>query len=165
MTALEGSNNNKLAHSSFGLRENMLHVPTKQEHATSTSTSSASSRLMVVDDEADITFTLKKELEQSGFSLEVFNDPIAALSNFKANYYDLVLLDVKMPYMNGFELYQEINKKDKNVKACFVTAYELYYESLKKEYPKLSVGCFISKPFDMNILVDKIKEELTSGGN
>ena len=67
--------------------------------------------------------------------------------------------------MNGFELYQEINKKDKNVKACFVTAYELYYESLKKEYPKLSVGCFISKPFDMNILVDKIKEKLTSGGN
>ena len=67
--------------------------------------------------------------------------------------------------MNGFELYQEINKKDKNVKACFVTAYELYYESLKKEYPKLNVGCFISKPFDMNNLVDKIKEELTSGGN
>ena len=71
-------------------------------------------RLMAVDDEADITFTLKKELEQSGFSLDVFNDPIVALSNFKADYYDLILLDVHMPQMNGLELYQEINKMDKN---------------------------------------------------
>ena len=122
-------------------------------------------RLMAVDDEADITFTLKKELEQSGFSLDVFNDPIVALSNFKADYYDLILLDVHMPQMNGLELYQEINKKDKNVKACFVTAYELYYESLKKEYPKLNLGCFISKPFDMNYLANKIEKELVSGGN
>ena len=106
---------------------------------------------MAVDDEADITFTLKKELEQSGFSLDVFNDPIEALCNFKPDYYDLILLDVHMPQMNGLELYQEINKKDKNVKACFVTSYELYYESLKKEYPKLNVGCFISKPFDMKL--------------
>jgi len=122
-------------------------------------------RLMAVDDEADITFTLKKELEQSGFSLDVFNDPIVALSNFKADYYDLILLDVHMPQMNGLELYQEINKMDKNVKACFVTAYELYYESLKKEYPKLNLGCFISKPFDMNYLVNKIEKELVSGRN
>jgi len=126
---------------------------------------SSDRRLMAVDDEADITFTLKKELEQSGFSLDVFNDPIVALSNFKADYYDLILLDVHMPQMNGLELYQEINKKDKNVKACFVTAYELYYESLKKEYPKLNLGCFISKPFDMNYVVNKIEKELVSGGN
>jgi DNA-binding response OmpR family regulator len=129
------------------------------------STCSASSKLMAVDDEADITFTLKKELEQSGFSLDVFNDPIVALFYFKPDYYDLVLLDVKMPKLNGFELYQEINKKDKKVKACFIPAYELYYESLKKEYPKLNVGCFISKPFDMNYLVNRVKTELTSGGN
>jgi DNA-binding response OmpR family regulator len=128
-------------------------------------TSTASRRLMAVDDEADITFTLKKELEQSGFSLDVFNDPIVALSNFKPDYYDLILLDVHMPQMNGLERYQEINKKDKNVKACFVTSYELYYESLKKEYPKLNLGCFISKPFDMNYLVNKIEKELASGGN
>jgi DNA-binding response OmpR family regulator len=126
---------------------------------------SPSRRLMAVDDEADITFTLKKELEQNDFSLDVFNDPITALSNFKADYYDLLLLDVKMPQMNGFELYHEIKKKDKNVKACFVTSYELYYESLKTEYPKLNVGCFISKPFDMNYLVNRIEKELTSGGN
>jgi two-component system, OmpR family, response regulator ChvI len=124
------------------------------------STCDASSKLMAVDDEADITFTLKQELEQSGFLLDVFNDPIVALSYFKADYCDLILLDVKMPKLNGFELYQDISKNDKDVKACFVTAYELYYESLKKEYPKLNVGCFISC-----CLVNRIKKELTSRGN
>ena len=141
-------------------------MQSRQENTNSPSRlDSSSRRLMAVDDEADITFTLKKELEQSGFSLDVFNDPIVALSYFKAHFYDLILLDVKMPKLNGFELFQEINKKDKNVKACFVTAYELYYESLKKEYPKLNVGCFISKPFDMNNLVNRIKKEPASGGN
>ena len=108
----------------------------------------------------DIAFTLKKELEQNGFSLEVFDDPIAALSSFKADYYDLILLDVKMPQMNGFELYQEIKKKDKKVKACFVTAHDLYYESLKKGFPKIEVGCFIRKPIDIDNLVKRIKTEL-----
>src|SRR5438128_3436129 len=94
-------------------------------------------RLMAVDDEADITFTLKKELEQSGFSLDVFNDPILALSNFKCDYYDLILLDIGMPQMNGFELYQEIKKKDKVFFFKQKTAYEVYFESLKKQFPNL----------------------------
>jgi len=130
-----------------------------QSRQESTPSSTALSKMMAVDDEADITFTLRKALEQSGFSVDVFNEN----RYFKADYYDLILLDVKMPHMNGFELYQEIKKKDKNVKACFVTAYELYYESLKKEYPKLNAGCFISKPFDMKNLVNRIKKELTYG--
>src|SRR3977135_2949496 len=126
-------------------------MQSKREHTTSTSISSAPSRLMVVDDEADIAFTLKLELELSGFFLvDVFNDPKIALSHYKPDYYDLILLDVKMPEMNGFELYQEIQKKDKNVKACFVTADELYYELLKKEFPKLNVDCLISLPIAMN---------------
>jgi two-component system, OmpR family, response regulator ChvI len=122
--------------------------------------STAPSKLMAVDDEADITFTLKLVLEQSGFLLDVFNDPRIALSNFKPGQYDLLLLDVKMPRMNGFELYLEIKKKDKNVKACFVTAYELYYESLKQKYPKLEVVCYIKKPIEMDDLVKRIKKEL-----
>ena len=120
----------------------------------------ASRRLMAVDDEADITFTLKKVLEQSGFLLDVFNNPQTALINFKPGYYDLILLEIMMPQMNGFELYQEIKKKDKNVKACFVTAYEVYYESLKKEFPKLNAGCIISKPVDTDDLVKRINKEL-----
>jgi len=65
-----------------------------------------------------------------------------------------------MPHMNGFELYEEIKKKDKRVKACFVTAYEVLYESLRKEFPNLRVGCFISKPIDTSDLIQKIKKEL-----
>jgi DNA-binding response OmpR family regulator len=99
-------------------------MQSRQENTGASST--ASSKLMAVDDEADITFTLKKALEQSGFSLDVFNDPLSALSNFKADYYDLILLDIKMPQMNGYELYREIKKKDDKIKVCFVTAYTAY---------------------------------------
>ncbi len=112
-------------------------MQSRQEHTTSTST--VSSKLMAVDDESDITFTLKAVLEQSGFLLNVFNDPTIALIDFKPDYYGLILLDVKMSQMKGFELYQEKKKKDKNVKTCFVTAYEVYYESLKNEFPKLNL--------------------------
>jgi DNA-binding response OmpR family regulator len=141
-------------------------MQSKQENTDITSRSeSRSCRLMAVDDEPDITFTLKKVLEHSGFPLDVFNNPQTALINFKPDYYDLILLEVMMPQMNGFELYQEIKKKDKNVKTCFVTAYELYYESLKQKYPKLDVGCYIRKPVDMNYLVNKIEKELAYGRN
>jgi len=119
-----------------------------------------SSRLMAVDDEADITLTLKIILEQRGFSLDVFNDPEIALIKFKPHFYDLLLLDVNMPHMNGFELYQEINKKDRYAKACFFSASEVYYETLRKEFPKLSSGCFIRKPFAIDCLVNKITKAL-----
>jgi DNA-binding response OmpR family regulator len=136
-------------------------MQSRQENTEVTSRlESHSRRLMAVDDEPDITFTLKKVLEQSGFLLDVFNNPQTALINFKPDYYDLILLEVMMPQMNGFELYQEIKKKDKNVKACFVTAYELYYESLKKEFPKLDSVCFISKPVGREDLVRRINKEV-----
>jgi DNA-binding response OmpR family regulator len=141
-------------------------MQSKQENTDITSGSESNScRLMAVDDEPDITFTLKKVLEQRGFPLNVFNNPQTALINFKPDYYDLILLEVMMPQMNGFELYQEIKKKDKNVKTCFVTAYEFYYESLKQKYPKLDVGCYIRKPVDMNYLVNKIEKELACDRN
>lgn len=93
---------------------------------------------MVVDDEADVILTLKILLEQRGFSLDVFNDPEIALIKFKSHFYDLLLLDVNMPHMNGFELYQEIKKKDRYAKACFFTASEVYYEFLRKEFLKFN---------------------------
>jgi len=76
--------------------------------------------------------------------LDVFNYPQTALTNFKAEYYDLILLDVKMPEMNGLELYQEINKIDEKAKACFLTAYEEFYDTLRKQFPNLSVIYLIS---------------------
>jgi DNA-binding response OmpR family regulator len=133
-------------------------MQSRQENTGTSST--ASSKLMAVDDGADITFTLKKALEQSGFSLDVFNDPIAALSNFKADYYDLILLDIKMPQMTGYELYQEIKKKDDKIKVCFVTASDVYLESIKQRFPRMELGCLIRKPIDTDDLVKRINKEL-----
>jgi response regulator RpfG family c-di-GMP phosphodiesterase len=122
--------------------------------------------LLLVDDEPDITLTLKEGLQHNGFAIvDTFNDPLLALSSYKADFYDMMLLDVKMPKMNGFDLYREIEKKESKrnaIKACFITAYEIYYESLKKEFPNLNVGCFISKPIEIEDLVRRINAEIES---
>lgn len=119
-----------------------------------------SSRLLAVDDESDITFVLKVILEQCGFFIDVFNDPTVALINFKAEYYDLLLLDVKMPQINGFQLYREIAKIDTKVKVCFFTAYEEFYQSLRKQFPNLKAECLITKPIRIFDLIKKIDREL-----
>jgi DNA-binding response OmpR family regulator len=119
--------------------------------------------ILLVDDEPDTTLALKEGIEGSGFALvDAFNDPLLALAAFKPGTYDLLLLDVKMNKMGGFELYKEIQKRDKKAYACFITAYEIYYESLKHEFPGLNVGCFITKPIEINSLVKRIKMELES---
>ena len=115
-------------------------------------------RILLVDDEPDVTLTFKKGLEE--FSVDAFNDPRIALSKFKAAFYDLLLLDIKMADLNGFQLYQEVKKKDKDAKVCFITAYEVYYDRLKEDYPTLNVGCFIKKPVETEELVKKIRKEL-----
>jgi len=80
-------------------------------------------RILVVDDESDITFTLKKGLENSGlFEVDVSNDPLEVLSNFKPGYYDFLLIDIRMPKINGYELYDKIRDIDSKVKSCFITA-------------------------------------------
>ena len=125
-------------------------------------TPTAPNKLMAVDDDFDITFTLKRSFEKRGFSIDIYNDPIEALANFKPNYYDLLLLDVKMPKMNGFELYQEINKMDRDAKVCFFTAYEALYDSLRKQFPNLNTGWLIGKPISVSDLIRKINEEIPS---
>ncbi len=123
--------------------------------------------ILLVDDEQDIITSLKIGLEETGlFEVDGFTDPKAALSNLSKiglHHYDLLLIDVKMPQMNGFELYQQIKHKfgdNSNAKVCFITAYEIYYETLKKEFPTLNVGCFIKKPIEIKELVNRIKQEL-----
>jgi CheY-like chemotaxis protein len=132
-------------------------------------------RILLVDDEPDITTVFTLGLEDNGFKVDVFNDPIQALSAFKSDLYDLALIDYKMPNMNGFELYREIRKIDDEVKVCFVTAFEVYYEALKNKFhgslnssppqqngQEEDVKCFIQKPIDIDELVKRIREELNS---
>ena len=117
-------------------------------------------RILVVDDEQDITLAFASGLKQNGFEVDVFNHPEEALSNFKLGYYDLLLLDIRMPRIDGFELCKKLREKDKNVKVCFITAYEIYYNTLKKDYPTLDIGCFIQKPVSIPDLVEHVCSEL-----
>jgi two-component SAPR family response regulator len=124
-------------------------------------------RILVVDDDHDVAITLKAILEgeeesSKEFELDVFNDPTLALSNFKVGWYDLLLLDILMPKMNGFELYQQLKNIDHKVKVCFITAYEIYYRALRDLFPTIEVDCFIAKPIGKKELVSRIKSELKS---
>src|SRR5918911_3894999 len=119
-------------------------------------------RILLVDDEHDITFAFRIGLENNGFAVDTFNDPEEALSNFKAGLYDLLVIDVKMPKMNGFELYREIEKIDDKAKVCFITAFEVYYKSLRELFPNMQVDCFIKKLITTDDLVQRIKTELAA---
>src|ERR671918_2164599 len=116
-------------------------------------------RILAVDDEPDITMFCSFALEYYGFKVDTFNDSEEALSNFKPDYYDLVILDIKLPKMDGFELYEELKKKDNDAKVCFLTASELYYEEFrKKEYCALDRNLFIRKPIGNEELIRKIQK-------
>jgi len=117
-------------------------------------------KVLIVDDEIDIAFSLRMCLEQSGLKVDSFNEPEAALSNFKAGKYDIALIDIKMPQMNCFDLCEKLRNIDDKVKYCFMTAYEGYYETLKKDHPPLYIDCFITKPIQLGNLVAVIKGQL-----
>jgi DNA-binding response OmpR family regulator len=120
-------------------------------------------KIMLVDDEPDITFGLRIGLEDNGFKVDAFNDPRLALSNFKPGSYDILLLDIRMPKMDGFELCQEIKKIDNKVKVCFMTAFdELYFEQFKKRFPMMDTGCFIRKPISIDDLAAEVNAKLSS---
>jgi DNA-binding response OmpR family regulator len=115
------------------------------------------SRILFVDDEPDLTEVFTMALEYHGFKVDSFNDSQEALSKYKPGLYDLVILDIKMPKLDGFELYQEIKKKDNNANICFLTASELYYEEFrKKEYCAIDRNLFIRKPIENDELVKQI---------
>ena len=116
-------------------------------------------RILVVDDEYDTNLTLKVVLEECDFKVDSYTDPQAALRNFKTGLYDLALIDMRMPVMNGFGLYNEIRKLDNKVKICFLTAAEdTYYETFRKQaYPNYDENCILRKPIDNELLIKQIK--------
>ena len=117
-------------------------------------------KILIVDDDPDIILSFKNGLKSNGFEVDSFNDPFLALKNFKANFYDLLLIDIRMPDMTGFEFYQEINKIDNKAKVCFITVFEVYYRALLEEFADLERKCFIQKPISIDELVKRIKTEL-----
>ena len=158
------------------------------EEAAREPLSKSRGRILIVDDEEDITFFLKEALEEfGGFEVVTFNDPLLALCSFnnddknnKPTPYDLILLDIKMPKMDGFELYQELQKRigtadgnssnissgdqgknGKRPKICFMTAFDVYFEALKELFPDTYPSiCFIKKPSSAQDLIKRISKEL-----
>ena len=116
-------------------------------------------RILIVDDEPDLISIFKMVLEMNDFEVDAYNDPLLALSNFKQNAYGLVILDIRMPHINGFELYKKIRTLDDKVNVCFMTAFEDYRQEFKKSFPKMDeIKCFIRKP---NAIEDLVKHVAT----
>ena len=117
-------------------------------------------RILVVDDEKDIVHVLKRGLESKGFEVTSHTDPHQVLSDFRPGKYDLLLIDIRMPQMNGFELYRKLQLIDPLVKICFITAYEIYYDEFRRVFPKIKVSCFVKKPVSIDELSRIIAQEL-----
>jgi DNA-binding NtrC family response regulator len=126
---------------------------------TTTNNTNKSRRILIVDDEPDIISVFKMVLEMNDFEVDIYNDPLSALANFKQNAYGLVILDIRMPHINGFELYKKIRIVDDKVNVCFMTAFEDYRQEFKKSFPMLDeIKCFIRKP---NAIEDLVKHVAT----
>ena len=109
-------------------------------------------RIMVVDDEDDVNVTLKIVLEDQ-FSVDVFNDPFVALDNFKPGLYDLLLIDIRMPRMNGLVLCKKLRKIDSKVKVCFITAGEMVFDFALRNFPD---SVILKKPIDNYDLIKEV---------
>ena len=118
----------------------------------------------MADDEPDIIYSIKTVLERNGFVVDSYTDPTLALSNFKPGLYDLLLLDIRMPEISGLDLCQKMKEIDSNVKICFLTASELFYEEYRRldAYPSLDKAYFIQKPCRSEDLINQLKEILHS---
>jgi DNA-binding response OmpR family regulator len=116
-------------------------------------------KILVVDDNRDITYVVQRMLEKAGgFAVDSYNDPRQALTGFKTGYYDLLILDVRMPRMDGFELLAQIRKFDPCVKACFLTSFEIGSAEFKEMVPpSLAVECLIKKPVGADELLADIR--------
>ncbi|HEX5975661.1 MAG TPA: response regulator [Nitrososphaeraceae archaeon] len=126
-------------------------------------------RILVVD-YPDVTLTFKKVFEEANriggssnttsFNIKAYNDPLVTLSEFKPNFYDLMLIDTNMPEMNGFDFCVKAMEIDVNPRVCFMSSGLINQEALREQYPSLSIGCFINKPVTVDQLMRRVKAEL-----
>jgi DNA-binding NtrC family response regulator len=120
--------------------------------------------ILIVDDETDVNYTFETVLEENGFMVDSFDNPVLALNDFKAGLYDLVLLDIKMPEMDGFKLYEEMRKVDNTFKVCFLTASEMFYEEYRRAYYSTMHEHYpiIQKPVKNEELIKQIDKIIAS---
>ena len=114
-------------------------------------------KILLVEDEQDLSVVFNMVLEDGGYEVDCFTEPVLALKNFKTGLYDLVILDIKMPEMNGVELHRQLKKIDSAIKICFLTASEMYYEEFRKdEFCRLDKDPFLRKPIKNEDLINEI---------
>ena len=116
--------------------------------------------VLIVDDDPDMTSIFSLGLQDEGIKVYTYNDPLEVLSQFRPNFYDLLLVDINMPKMNGIDLSRRLLELDSNVKICFITAGDANVEVLRELYPTRDIGCFIKKPVTIDQLVKRVKAEL-----
>ncbi len=104
----------------------------------------------------DNNITLEAVLQDNGFKVDSYEGPFLALENFKSYFYDLVILDIKMPQMDGFVVYNKIKKLDNRIKVCFLTAGEVYYGIYTDLFSPLDLKCFIRKPIENEELIKRV---------
>jgi DNA-binding response OmpR family regulator len=116
-------------------------------------------KILIIDDEPDVVLALRMALEQNGFRTDSCSDPTLAYKKLRAGVYDLVLLDIKMPNVDGFQLYQKIKRTDSRVKICFLTASEFYDEEIRKEqgFDGFNEELFLRKPIEIACLIETIR--------
>jgi DNA-binding response OmpR family regulator len=159
----EGMHNDKIAKSnkfeytslnnSAGSQKETVNMTTIEEKRLS-------KVVLIVDDDPDMTSIFSLGLQDEGFEVYTYNDPLEVLSQFRPNFYDLLLVDISMPKMNGIDLSRQLLELDPNVKICFITAGEANIEVLRELYPTRGIGCFIRKPVTIDQLVRRVKAEL-----
>jgi DNA-binding response OmpR family regulator len=116
---------------------------------------------LVIDDELDICIMLKLVLESNGFLVNYYSNPIVGLDELKSNFYNLIIMDIQMPEINGMQLYREIRKRDIKTKICFLTGSQSIFDIAHKF---TSVYTFITKPVENKELV-KIVNDLLNSSN
>jgi CheY-like chemotaxis protein len=126
-------------------------------------------RILVVDDDPDITLTFKAGLDghyygdgdkKKRFEVYTYNDPLLVLKEFKPHFYDLLLTDIYMPNINGFQLCEKILELDVNIRLCFMSALAVNIQALSEVYRNVNLGCFIEKPVSIDYLINRLAAEL-----
>lgn len=117
-----------------------------------------------MDDEPEVLASVREGLEKQGFAVDAFEDPVKALGAFRRHAYDIALLDVKMPNLNGFQLYREIMRLDGSIKVRFFTAFEEYRDEFRRAFPELDEHRFIKKPTSLARLTRILVEEVGPRG-
>jgi DNA-binding response OmpR family regulator len=118
-------------------------------------------RILVLDDDYDVALTFKTGLEESGYDVDLFTDPNKVIREFEAGVYAMLLVDIRMPGITGFEVFEKLRKRDKHFRICFITAFQQYYDSIIEFFPRLDVNCFLKKPISIAELREHVEDELS----